>query len=141
MDPTHDLALDADGLRAFLASAFPAALETGIQIARVDLAGVDLVLDTHARHLRPGGTVMGPVLMMLADTATFLCLLSRVGPEAMAVTSSLEIHFLQRPPPGRLTATAELLKLGRRTAVATVRLCADTVAEPVAFATVTYARP
>lgn len=134
------LSMDADALRAFLAEQFPQALRAGFTIDRVDEGGVRLVLPVDDRHLRPGGTVMGPTLMMLADTATYLAILASVGPLALAVTSSLDIHFLRRPrPEAPLWAEARLVKLGRRLAVAVVEL--GTADEVVAHATVTYALP
>ncbi|MCB9682969.1 MAG: PaaI family thioesterase [Alphaproteobacteria bacterium] len=136
------LQLDADGLRAFLGETFPQALRFGFVIDEVDDAGVTLRLPVDTRHLRPGQTVSGPTLMTLADTATYLAILSRVGPKALAVTTNLEIHFLRRPPEATLTARAELIKLGRTLAVATVTLRSDAVPEgPVGFATVTYSLP
>lgn len=134
--------MNADALWAFLEAEFPQSLQVGFEISRVDADGVGLILRTDDKHLRPGGTIMGPTLMMLADTATYLVILSRVGPVALAVTSSLEMHFLRKPPPGTLTVSARLLKLGRSLAVATVDIHAEGAGpDPVAHATVTYAIP
>lgn len=133
--------MDAVALREFLQAEFPQSLQAGFEIARVDEHGVGLILRTEDRHLRPGGTIMGPTLMLLADTATYLVILSRVGPVALAVTSSLEMHFLRKPPPGTLLVEARLLKLGRSLAVAVVEIRSDGEADPVAHATVTYAIP
>lgn len=133
--------MDADALLVFLSREFPQALGVGFRIARVDDAGVALHLPTGDRHLRPGGTVSGPTLMMLADTVAYLAVLSRLGPVALAVTSSLEIHFLRKPPPGTVVAEGTLLKLGRSLAVVSVAIHAEGVTDQVAHATVTYAIP
>jgi uncharacterized protein (TIGR00369 family) len=134
--------MDADALRRFLTAEFPQSLQLGFEIPRVDARGVGMVLRTGDHHLRPGGTIMGPTLMTLADTATYLVILSRLGPVALAVTSSLEMHFLRKPPPGTLTVDARLLKLGKSLAVAVVDIHAEGAGdEPVAHATVTYAIP
>lgn len=133
--------LDAAGLQRFLEEQFPQALRAGFVIDHAGVDGVRLRLPADERHLRPGGTVMGPTLMMLADTAIYLAILSRVGPVAQAVTTSLEIHFLKRAPPGDLVVTGRLIKLGRRLAVGTVDLAAEGVEGLVAHATVTYALP
>ena len=133
--------MDLDALIRFLEQEFPQVLAAGMRIERVDDEGVELVLPTRDAHLRPGGTISGPTLMTLADSATYLTILSRVGPVALAVTSSLEIHFLRRPPPGEVRAVARLLKLGRRLAIATVEMTCPGVDGPVAHATVTYALP
>jgi uncharacterized protein (TIGR00369 family) len=126
-------------VRAFFAEAFPQAKATiesvGARRARVRQPVAE-------RHLRPGGTVSGPVLMALADTATYAALLGEIGIVPLAVTSNLSIAFLRRPKPDRaVVADAELVKVGRRLAVAEVRLYSEGDPDPVAQATVTYAIP
>src|SRR3546814_2641256 len=65
-------------------------------------------------HVRPGGTLSGPAQMALADFAMYAALLGALGEVPLAVTTSLNINFLQRPRPGGLVATCRLLKLGKR---------------------------
>ncbi len=99
--------------------------------------------------LRPGGTISGPTLMGLADAASYALILAHIGPVSLAVTSSLHISFLHKPPPGGVAAHASFLKLGRTLAVVDVRLVGDGPADiqatepvaPVAQATVTYVIP
>ena len=133
--------MDADALLDFLAAEFPQALSFGFDIEAVEHDRLLLSLPTGEVHLRPGGTVSGPTLMTLADTAAYLFLLSRLGPVALAVTTSIECHFLRKAPPGCLHATATPLKIGRRLAVVSVSLTAEGVDGPVGHATVTYAIP
>jgi uncharacterized protein (TIGR00369 family) len=90
---------------------------------------------------RPGGTLAGPALMAMADTAMYLLLLSMRGPMPLAFTTSLDIHFLRRPRLGTLHADAEMLKLGKRLAVGLVLLRNADDPAPVAQATVTYSLP
>jgi len=91
--------------------------------------------------LRPGGTISGPTMMTLADTAMYLLILSHVGPVELAVTTSLHIDFLRRPGPRDILAHAELLKLGKRLAVGRVTLTSEGDPRAVAHASVTYALP
>ena len=135
------LRMDAQAIHDFLASHFPQAAEAGFQIDAVTPDGVTLRLACGEARLRPGGTVSGPTLMLMADTATFFAILAHIGPEPRAVTSNLEISFLRRPPPGDLIAVSKLLKLGRRLAVAAVTIQHAEDPTPVAHATVTYALP
>lgn len=93
------------------------------------------------RGLRPGGTVSGPVMMALADTAMYAALLARLEDGRMAVTSQMNMHFLRRPPPTDLIGHADIVRLGRRQAVMEVRIHAEGDAEPVALCTGTYALP
>ena len=89
--------------------------------------------------VRAGGTISGPALMALADTAAYFVTLAHAGPVPSAATANLDIHFLVRPQPGDIIATATMLRLGRRLAVAKVDLHSGD--QLVAHATVTYALP
>lgn len=102
----------------------------------------DLVLRMPFRKqlLRAGGTISGPAMMALADTAAYFLTLAQAGPiTASAATANLDIHFLSRPQPVDVLATATLLRLGRRLSVAAVDLRSGE--DLVAHATVTYALP
>jgi uncharacterized protein (TIGR00369 family) len=102
----------------------------------------DLVLRMPFRQqlLRAGGTISGPAMMALADTAAYFLTLAQAGPvTASAATANLDIHFLSRPQPVDVLATATLLRLGRRLSVAAVDLRSGD--DLVAHATVTYALP
>jgi uncharacterized protein (TIGR00369 family) len=89
--------------------------------------------------MRAGGTISGPALMTLADTAAYFVTLAHAGPLAGAATANLDIHFLVRPKPADITAVATMLRLGRRLAVSKVDLLSGD--DLVAHATVTYALP
>jgi uncharacterized protein (TIGR00369 family) len=88
---------------------------------------------------RGGGTISGPAMMLLADTAAYFLTLAHAGPVPTAATANLDIHFLTRPAPTDVVATATLLRLGRRLCVSRVDMYSQ--AELVAHATVTYALP
>jgi uncharacterized protein (TIGR00369 family) len=89
--------------------------------------------------MRAGGTISGPALMALADTAAYFLTLAHAGPVPSAATANLDIHFHVRPKPGDITAVATMLRLGRRLAVCKVDLRSGD--DLVAHATVTYALP
>lgn len=92
--------------------------------------------------LRPGGTVSGPVMMEVADTALYVALLAEIGIVPMAVTTSLTINYLRKPSAERdLIGVCRLLKVGRRLAMGEVTLYSDADPAPVAHATGTYAIP
>ena len=94
------------------------------------------------QHLRPGRTVSGPTMMTLADTATYLAILAEIGPVVLAVTTNLTINFMRKPASNRdVIGEAQLLKLGRRLAVAEVRIYSESESELVAHATCTYSIP
>jgi uncharacterized protein (TIGR00369 family) len=95
----------------------------------------------HPDVLRPGGTISGPALMTLADCAMYAVLLSAIGRVELAVTTSMNINFLYRPPQADVLACGTLLKLGRRLAVMQVELLSDAHSESVAHVTGTYSIP
>lgn len=136
--------MTAAELEAFLAAAFPLAPRV-YEVVEVTEAGVVMRLPVIAEHERPGGTMSGPSMMTLADASAWIATVSRIGPVALSVTSSLTINFLRKPALADLWARADLLKLGRRQSVTEVRLTSDVGGAPgpdiVAHATVTYAIP
>jgi len=135
------LRLDAAALNAFLSKAFP---EAGPHLPQVVEAepGRVLVRQVFAsRTLRPGGLISGPTQMAMADTAAYALILGHIGEVAMAVTSSLTIHFLRGAKPGDLFAEAALLKLGRRIATVEVLIWSESRERAAAKATVAYAIP
>ena len=135
------LKMDVAALMAFLASDFSEAADDFV-VERADETGLDLRLRVCARHLRPGGTVSGPTIFMLADVAVYLAILSRIGPKALTVTTNASIDFLRKPSAGRdITATAKILKLGRVLVVGDVLIYSDGVTDPVARASMTYSIP
>jgi uncharacterized protein (TIGR00369 family) len=91
--------------------------------------------------VRAGGTISGPAMMALADTAAYFLMLAHAGPLPHMATANLDIHFLARPSPTDVIATARLLRLGRRLGVSTVEIRSDGSEDVVAHATVTYAIP
>ena len=107
----------------------------------VALGEQDLTLRMPFRNdlVRAGGTISGPALMALADTAAYFVTLAHAGPVPSAATANLDIHFLVRPKPDDIVAIATMLRLGRRLAVSKVDLMSG--ADLVAHATVTYALP
>jgi uncharacterized protein (TIGR00369 family) len=90
---------------------------------------------------RFGGTISGPAMMALADTAAYFLIMVHLGAVQAAVTSSLDIHFLSRPEPTDVIATATMLKLGKRLAVTAVLMRSAGQPSLVAHAIVTYALP
>ena len=135
----HSQVISAEALQNFRVGEFP---QTTIQIEAVGQGQARIRQPIAARHLRPGGTVSGPTLMTVADTAMYMALLGDIGLAPLAVTVSLNINFLRRPRAGRdIIGEARLLKRGRRLAVGEVFIYSADDPDPVAHATVTYAIP
>ena len=133
--------MDRAALEAFLARDF-GQVAADFAVERADATGIALRLKVAERHLRPGGTVSGPAIFALADVAMYLAVLSRIGPVALAVTTSCAVDFMRKPAAGRdLLGEARVLKLGRSLAVGDVMVFSAGMAEPVARASLTYAIP
>ncbi|MDX1599095.1 MAG: PaaI family thioesterase [Marinobacter sp.] len=94
------------------------------------------------RHLRPGGTVSGPLLMEMADAALYVAILGEIGLVALAVTTNLNINFLRKPSSDKdILAECTLIKVGKSLAIGEVSLYSNGISEPVAHAVGTYAIP
>ena len=130
--------LNAPDLQEILHAAFGDGVP---EVERVTEDGVIIRQRASERHVRPGGTLSGPTMMMLADTAAWVALMSRAGAELLAVTTSLHIDFLRKPAVADLLATARLVKFGSRLVVCTVDIRSDGSDACVATASVTYSRP
>jgi uncharacterized protein (TIGR00369 family) len=134
--------MDAEALNAFLRRAFPEGDTRQMpSVVEVSEGRALLKVGFETRQLRPGGVISGPTLMALADTAAYAVILAHIGEVAMAVTTSLTIHFLRGCKPGDLHAEATLLKLGRRIATVDVLLWTESRERAAAKATVAYAIP
>ncbi len=130
-------------LEQFLFKEFPQAFspDCGLTIEEAWYGGCRVRQAFRDQFLRPGGTISGPTMMALADTAMYVALLASIGPVALAVTTSLNINFLQKPDQKDLIAQCRLLKLGKRLAVGDVSLHSEGHEELVAHATSTYSIP
>ncbi len=131
--------LDIEQLTAFFKKEFP---QVDFVIEQVGGKSVRLRKPIDQRHLRPGGTVSGPVMMELADAALYAAILAEIGEVALAVTTNLNIHFLRKPEANNdLIAECRLIKLGKLLAIGEVAIFSESQDEPVAHATGTYAIP
>ena len=141
MSPSSDSHLRSpQELNGFLSAIFPGS-EQLFSVDSVNSEGIILRCIPTEKHLRPGGTVSGPLLMAMADTAMYLALFSRLGPATMAVTSNLSINFLRKANLSELIGHTRLLKVGSRLASGDVTIFVEGNDEPVAHASVTYSIP
>ncbi len=116
----------------------PVAQDSGFFVQSVDLPQVTCCLPYQTDQIRPGNTLSGPTLMTLADATMYALILALDPTQLMAVTHDLHIHFLARPAPQDLPATATLLKAGKRSVVMRVDIFSGE--KLVAHATGSYAR-
>ncbi len=128
-------------LNDFLRREFPQVVDD-IEIAKLAENAAELRMEINESHLRPGGTVSGPTMFMLADVTYYLALMAMIGPKALAVTTNASIDFMRKPAAGRaLIGKASILKLGRVLTVGDVLIYSEGVEKPVARASMTYSIP
>ena len=130
--------VNTEELQSFLESVFPK-----IPSNIIDIGSGYLIIEqvTKPHDIRPGGTISGPTMMALVDTAMYAVILGHIGIVALAVTTNLNINFLRKPEPGILKAKANLLKLGKQLAVGEVTITCNDDPRAVAHATCTYSIP
>lgn len=131
--------MNADELNAYMAEIFPDGRVSTIEYADGKTARARCIYSQ--TQLRPGGTLSGPTMMALADTAVYALVLSAIGKVPLAVTTSLSINFLRKPEPRDLIAEARMLKRGKALAVCDVAIRSEGGDDIVAHAVVTYSIP
>jgi acyl-coenzyme A thioesterase PaaI-like protein len=123
----------------FLLREFP---QNTCSVVSVTSRSATVIQQIGSAHLRPGGTVSGPVLMSVADIALYVAILGTIGLVPLAVTTSMTINFLRRPSPDRpVVGECRLLKTGRVLIVGEVSLYSRGDDQPVAHAVGTYSVP
>jgi len=136
--------MDKIALNAFLKEHFPQIEKVGVVH---DVTGTEVIfaLQPDDTHLRPGNTISGPTMMALADVTAYGTILNKLGPEALAVTTNLNINFLRKPEAGvPMYARGSLLKLGKRLAICEISIEQDHQGAEsvlVAHSTCTYSIP
>lgn len=138
-----DARMTRDDLQAFLEREFPQVFGKGslYAVERVKHGHVTVRCRYDESQLRPGGTISGPTMMTLADTALYMVILAAIGPVALAVTTNLNVNFLKKPAQKDLIAECRLLKLGKRLAVGEVEIYSEGDDDMVAHVTGTYSIP
>jgi uncharacterized protein (TIGR00369 family) len=131
--------VSVENFNRILAAELPSAAENGIYARSIEDGEAELVLPYSERSLRPGGTIAGPFMMLLADVCMYAVVLSLLGEIKLAVTTSLNINFLRKPSECDLVARGSIIKLGKRLAVIEVSIYSS--GEIVAHATGTYSIP
>jgi len=138
-------AITKEDVLDYLSDHFPQVFgeDREIDIEYVGFGDVRVKLRTQEKHLRPGGTISGPTMMMLADCASYISVLSVVGKVMLAVTTNLNINFLRKPSKKDLICEARPLKIGKSLCVIEASLYAadDLEKKNLAHATLTYSIP
>tara|TARA_Y100000991_G_scaffold47623_1_gene33986 strand:+ start:500 stop:916 length:417 start_codon:yes stop_codon:yes gene_type:complete len=127
-------------LNDFLEKEFPQ-VNKNFEILKVSNKNFSMLMHISSEHLRPGATVSGPTMFLLADVTFYLATLSVIGPKSLTVTTNCSINFLRKPNEKNLISEARILKLGKTLSVGDVLIYSEDIDEPVAHASMTYSIP
>ena len=129
-----------EDLNEFLEKEFPQ-VNKNFEILKVSDKNFSMLMHISSEHLRPGATVSGPTMFLLADVTFYLATLSVIGPKSLTVTTNCSINFLRKPNEKNLISEARILKLGKTLSVGDVLIYSEDIDEPVAHASLTYSIP
>ena len=127
-------------LNDFLEKEFPQ-VNKNFEILKVSNKNFSMLMHISSEHLRPGATVSGPTMFLLADVTFYLATLSVIGPKSLTVTTNCSINFLRKPNEKNLISEARILKLGKTLSVGDVLIYSEDIDQPVAHASLTYSIP
>ncbi|PHS19577.1 MAG: thioesterase [Kangiella sp.] len=131
--------ISKEELSKFLINEFP---QSKCEI--IEMGGESATIKHTIGHdeLRPGGTVAGPVLMLVADVALYVAIHGEIGLVPLAVTTNLNINFIRKPSADKnIIGVCKLLKVGRSLAVGEVNIYSEGDDKPVAHVVGTYSIP
>ena len=135
------MALQAKQVQELIRNWIPMAEDIDLRVESISDHSALVRIPFDHKNKRPGGSVSGPVLMAAGDTAMYAAILGALGEVAMAVTSNLNINFMQRPGEVDILAEGKILKLGKRIAYCEVEIYTSESRELVAHVTGSYALP
>lgn len=124
-----------------LKEGLPLAVDFDIALENISNGEAVMRLPYNPRSIRPGGSISGPHMMMLADACMYAVVLSMIGEVKLAVTTNFNINFLRKPSKSDLLAEGKIIKLGKRLAIMEVRILTSDKNKLVAHATGTYSIP
>ena len=128
-------------LTDFFKREFPQALEKN-SIEKITEKGAETLYRVDESDLRPGQTISGPTLMMVADLALYVAIMGQLGLVSMAVTTNMTINFFRKPNGNQdIKAVCKLIKVGKTLVTGEVWLYSLDDDEPVAHVIGTYALP
>jgi uncharacterized protein (TIGR00369 family) len=127
-------------LENFLEKEFPQ-VSNNFKILNTKPNSLSMLMHISDEHLRPGGTVSGPTMFLLADVSFYLATLSMIGPKSLTVTTNCSINFLRKPNISDLISETRVLKIGKTLSVGYVLIYSNGIKEPVAHASLTYSIP
>ena len=103
----------------------PYAKLIGLELGEMKPGEANLHLDIRDQLKQNQGVVHGGAVASLIDTAAAFAVVTRLESGARVTTTDLTIHYLRPITSGRLTATARIVRGGRRLFVLSVQVTND----------------
>lgn len=100
----------------------PYAKFLGLELGEVKSGEGTIHLQVRKQLKQNQGVVHGGVIASLIDTAAAFAVASKLEPGERVTTTDLTIHYLRPVTTGRLTATARVVRAGRRLFVLSVEV-------------------
>ncbi|MEU1882566.1 PaaI family thioesterase [Streptosporangium sp. NPDC020072] len=129
--------LSLDEVRGLVTEFWP---DSGLWVSEVSPYRVVVTAGPEGLECRPGGTLSGPAIFKAADLSSFLAINAYAGRVLTGVLTHGSVSLLEAAEPGPLTVVVEVVRLGRRTAVANGRI-SDAEGGLVAVTTMQFALP
>ncbi len=115
----------------------PYARLLGLELGEVSRGEASIHLEVRDELRQYQGVVHGGAVASLIDTAAAFAVLTQLEVNERVTTTDLTIHYLRPVSAGRLTATARIVRGGRRLFVLSVEVTNDQLV-PVATAVTSY---
>ena len=103
-------------------AAVPYAKLLGLELGPVSSGEVSIHLEIRDQLLQNQGVVHGGAIASLIDTAAAFAVITQLDLDERVSTTDLTIHYLRPVMGGRLTATARIVRGGRRLFVLSVEV-------------------
>ncbi len=103
----------------------PYAKLLGLELGEIGRGEVSIHLEVRDELRQYQGVVHGGAVASLIDTAAAFAVLSQLDLNERVTTTDLTIHYLRGVSAGRLTATARIVRGGRRLFVLSVEVTND----------------
>ena len=115
----------------------PYARLIGLELDHVDSGVAKLFLEVREELKQNNGVVHGGAIASLIDTAAAFAVITKIPPRQRVTTVDLTISYLQPLMSGKATATARVIRAGRRLLVVSAEVV-DQAGNAVATALSTY---
>src|ERR1700720_2123817 len=92
----------------------PYAKLLGLELGAISFGEVGIHLDIRDELLQNQGVIHGGAIASLIDTAAAFAVITQLNLDERVSTTDLTIHYLRPVTGGRLTATARIVRGGRR---------------------------